>query len=292
MKDVKILIVDDKVEILERFKAILAPEGFMVIAVNSGLEALQALSKNKIDLVLLDINMPQMNGFEVCKRIRHHFPLDNLPVIFLTNSESPDSVTKGFDAGASDYITKNVSSEILLARLNVHVRLCRSLKNLRSISLTDELTGCFNRRHGINSLREWYSRAKRYGNQFALIYFDLNGLKSINDEYGNQAGDLLLKSVATAVKGTLRETDLLFRMGGDEFMVLCPETDKKGAQVCANRMQQAVKNITIVDKPASFAFGIAHSSDDYSEMDNMLNSADVAMYKCKIEMKKSAKENS
>ena len=230
--------------------------------------------------------MPNMNGFDVCLRIRQRHPLDDLPIIFLTSREDSDSVTKGFQAGASDFVSKSAISEILLARVNVHIRLSRSLRNLRDISLTDDMTGCFNRRHGMYSLREWFSRSKRYGTQFAIIYFDLNGLKATNDQYGHQAGDLLLRSVSSAIKGILRETDQLFRMGGDEFLVICPETDKKGAMVCAERMQKSVSEITIVDKRASFAYGIAYSAEDYKEMDDMLHSADVSMYKMKQEMEK------
>ena len=286
MVEEKILIVDDSVEVLEKTKTLLTKVGYCVESVTTGEDALAFLNDNRVDLVLLDINMPSMNGYDVCLKIRQRYALDDLPVIFLTSREDADSVAKGFMAGASDFVSKSAVSEILLARVNVHIRLARSLRNLRSISLTDDMTGCFNRRHGIFSLREWFSRAKRYGTQFAIIYFDLNGLKGINDKYGHQAGDLLLRSGSTAVKKVLRETDLLFRMGGDEFLVICPETDKKGAIVCAERMQKSVSEITIVDKQSSFAFGIAHSEEDYKEVDDMIHSADVSMYKMKQEMKK------
>ena len=293
MVEEKILVVDDNQEVLEKTRHLLAEVGYDVTCCSSGEEALACLSDNVVDLVLLDINMPNMNGYDVCLRIRQRHPLDDLPVIFLTSREDSDSVTKGFQAGASDFVIKSAVPEILLARVNVHIRLVRSLRNLRDISLTDDMTGCFNRRHGVYSLREWFSRSKRYGTQFAIIYFDLNGLKSINDDYGHQAGDLLLRSVSGAIKEILRETDQLFRMGGDEFMVICPETDKRGAFICAERMQRAASEITIVDKRASFAFGIAHSSEDYKEMDDMLHSADVSMYKMKDEMReKSKKEQS
>ena len=293
MVEEKILVVDDNQEVLEKTRHLLAEVGYDVTCCSSGEEALAFLSDNVVDLVLLDINMPNMNGYDVCLRIRQRHPLDDLPVIFLTSREDSDSVTKGFQAGASDFVIKSAVPEILLARVNVHIRLVRSLRNLRDISLTDDMTGCFNRRHGVYSLREWFSRSKRYGTQFAIIYFDLNGLKSINDDYGHQAGDLLLRSVSGAIKEILRETDQLFRMGGDEFMVICPETDKRGAFICAERMQRAASEITIVDKRASFAFGIAHSSEDYKEMDDMLHSADVSMYKMKDEMReKSKKEQS
>lgn len=286
MVEEKILIVDDNAEVLFKTSDLLTQVGYKVVCMASGEEALDFLNENMVDLVLLDINMPSMNGYDVCLKIRQRYALDDLPVVFLTSREDSDSVAKGFLAGASDFVSKSAISDILLARVNVHIRLSRSLRNLRDISLTDDMTGCFNRRHGMFSLREWFSRCKRYGTQFAIIFFDLNGLKSTNDQYGHQAGDLLLRSVAHAVQGILRETDLLFRMGGDEFMVLCPETDKKGAFVCAERMQKAVAEITIVDKQASFAFGIAHSSEDYKEMDDMLHSADVSMYKMKQEMRK------
>lgn len=286
MVEEKILIVDDNAEVLGKTSDLLTRVGYKVICISSGEEALEFLNENQVDLVLLDINMPSMNGYDVCIKIRQRYALDDLPVIFLTSREDSDSIANGFKAGASDFVSKSAVSEILLARVNVHIRLSRSLRNLRDISLTDDMTGCFNRRHGMFSLREWFSRCKRYGTQFAIIYFDLNGLKSTNDRYGHQAGDLLLRSVAKAVQGMLRETDLLFRMGGDEFMVLCPETDKKGAIVCAERMQKAVTEITIVDKQASFAYGIAHSSEDYKEMDDMLHSADVSMYKMKQKMRK------
>ena len=286
MVEEKILIVDDNAEVLGKTSELLTQVGYKVVCKSSGEEALEYLNENIVDLVLLDINMPSMNGFDVCLKIRQRYALDDLPVIFLTSREDSDSVTRGFQSGASDFVSKSAVSEILLARVNVHIRLSRSLRNLRDISLTDDMTGCFNRRHGMFSLREWFSRSKRYGTQFAIIYFDLNSLKATNDKYGHQAGDLLLRSVSSTVKNMLRETDLLFRMGGDEFLVICPETDKKGALVCAERMQKAVAEITIVDKQASFAFGLAHSSEDYKEIDDMIHSADVSMYKMKQEMRK------
>lgn len=285
MVEEKILIVDDNAEVLERSRKLLTQVGYNVTACTSGEEALEFLDTNMVDLVLLDINMPSMNGYEVCLRIRQRFALDDLPVVFLTSREDSDSVTKGFHSGASDFVSKNAIDDILLARVNVHIRLSRSLRYLRDISLTDDMTGCYNRRHGMNSLRELFSRARRYGTQFSLIYFDLNGLKTVNDRYGHQAGDLMLRSVVNSVKGLLRDSDLFFRMGGDEFMILCPETDKKGAFICVERMEKAVNAITIVDQKVTFAYGIAHSSEDYMEMDDMLHSADVSMYECKKKMK-------
>ena len=226
-----------------------------------------------------------MNGYDVCLNIRKQFPLDNLPIIFLTNCEDSASVSQGFQSGASDFVQKSSAPDILLARIGVHLRLTRSLRNLRDISLTDDLTGAYNRRHAIFSLRELFARSKRYGTQFSMIYFDLNGLKKVNDQYGHMAGDLLLRSVVSVCEKLLRESDMLFRMGGDEFMVLCPDTDLKGTVVCVERMQEAVKSLTIVDQTVAFAYGIACSTEDYKDMDEMLQSADSSMYECKRKMR-------
>ena len=278
MVEEKILIVDDDDVELKRDSEVLTSVGYEVIGCKSGAEALEYLNNNPVELVLLDVNMPGMNGYDVCLNIRKQFPLDDLPIIFLTNQENEASVTQGFQSGASDF-------DILLARIGVHLRLARSLRNLREISLTDDLTGAYNRRHAICSLRELFARSKRYGTNFSLIYFDLNGLKKINDQHGHLAGDLLLRSVVNACNKLLRESDMLFRMGGDEFMVICPDTDLKGAFVCAERMQEAVKSLTIVDQTVAFAYGTASSAEDYKDMDEMLRSADASMYECKRKMR-------
>jgi diguanylate cyclase (GGDEF)-like protein len=285
MVEEKILIVDDDEAELKRDSDILTEVGYEVVGCRSGAEALEYLHNNPVELVLLDVNMPEMNGYDVCLNIRKHFPLDDLPIIFLTNQENEASVAQGFQSGASDFVCKSAASDVLLARIGVHLRLSRSLRNLRDISLTDDLTGAYNRRHAICSLRELFARSKRYGTNFSIVYFDLNGLKRINDQHGHLAGDLLLRSVVTACNKLLRESDMLFRMGGDEFLVICPDTDLKGAFVCAERMQAAVKALTIVDQTVAFAYGTASSFEDYKDMDEMLHSADVSMYECKRRMR-------
>ena len=192
MVEERILIVDDNAEVLQQTNDLLSQVGYSVVQCSSGEEALEFLEKERVDLVLLDINMPSLNGYEVCLRIRQGHALDDLPIIFLTSREDSDSIAKGFHAGASDFVSKTAVSEILLARVNVHIRLARTLRYLRDISLTDDLTGAYNRRHAMYSLREWFARSKRYGTHFSLIYFDLNGLKQINDSYGHQAGAVRL----------------------------------------------------------------------------------------------------
>ena len=136
----KILVVDDSAEALEKNKELLSQVGYDVVVAYSGEQALELLENEEFDLVLLDINMPSINGYEVCLRIRQTHALDDLPIIFFTTRGDSDSITKGFHSGASDFISKDAPAEILLARVNVHIRLSRTLKYLRDISLTDDLT--------------------------------------------------------------------------------------------------------------------------------------------------------
>ena len=281
MVEEKILVVDSGADILQKTKDLLSQVGYSIVTCDTGEEALAILEKEHFDLVLLEVNMPNLNGFEVCLRIRQRFALDDLPVVFLTEKNDTDSITKGFHAGASDFIGKDEPSDILLARVNVHIRLARTLSYLRDVSLTDDLTGAYNRRHAMHSLREWFARNKRYGTHFSLIYFDLNGLKQINDSYGHQAGDLLLRAVVNVCKKLLRESDMLFRMGGDEFLVLCPETEKRGALICADRMLESVQHVTIIERKVSFAYGVVHTSENYHDMDEMLHSVENSMYEDK-----------
>jgi diguanylate cyclase (GGDEF)-like protein len=117
------------------------------------------------------------------------------------------------------------------------------------------------------------------------ITFSSCSTEKINDQHGHLAGDLLLRSVVNVCNKLLRESDMLFRMGGDEFLVICPDTDLKGAFVCAERMQEAVKSLTIVDQTVAFAYGTASSAEDYKDMDEMLRSADASMYECKRKMR-------
>jgi two-component system, cell cycle response regulator len=285
MAEGKILVVDDNPTNLQVVGDFLNEAGYVASLSKSGEAALKFLETRHVDLVILDVMMPGMNGYETCAQIRKRFPIDDLPIIFLTAREDAKSVIEGFNVGGSDFVCKNFVPEILLARVAVHIRMAQTLRTIREISLTDDLTQTYNRRHAMFTLREWFARCTRYGTHFALIYLDLNDLKRVNDRHGHQAGDLMLRSVVAGIKKVLRESDMLFRMGGDEFMVLCPDTDKEGALICVDRMSESVKAITIVDQTASFAYGIVHSTDNYKQMDDLLHAADDAMYVCKARMK-------
>lgn len=285
MEKAKIFLIDDNPSVLRLNGESLERAGYEVELFLSGTKALEEIERVCPDLVLLDMNMPDMDGVSVCKKIREIYSLDEMPVIFLTCRDDFPSVEDAFKAGASDYVSKMTPVEILLQRVNVHVELLRAMKEIRVISLTDALTKCYNRRHAIFTLREDLAREQRYGTAFAMVYLDMNGLKKINDIQGHMIGDALLCRFVESIKSVLRSSDMLFRMGGDEFMALLPDTDLEGAVVCAHRMECAAKIACPECGEFPFAFGTVHSSEKFPSADAMLVEADERMYKCKERMK-------
>lgn len=281
----KILVIEGDSSVRRNVDEILTDNGYKVYCFDNDAEAFAVLMKEDIDLVILDVAIPQINGYEICRQIRKNFAQEELPIIFFTIDDQSESVLKGFRCGGSDFIHKNSAIEILIARVEVHLQIKRAFNQFKEFSLTDDLTQTYNRRHAMFTVKEWFARSIRYGTLFSLIYIDVNDLKKTNDLHGHQAGDLLLRSMVAHVKKTLRESDMLFRMGGDEFMILCPDTDRRGAEICVDRMKNALQGMVIVDQPVTFAYGIAASSEKYDSMDAMLHIADSAMYACKIGMK-------
>ncbi|MCP4220389.1 MAG: response regulator, partial [bacterium] len=185
----RILIVDDNPENLQVLGKTLREEGYKLLAARSGMQALTSVKKKKPDLILLDIMMPEMDGYEVCRRLKQDPQTDRIPVIFLTAKSDTADMVKGFELGGVDYITKPFVKEIVFARINVHIKLKSALEKLEEMSVTDELTGVFNRRYAYIILEKYIASAKRERKNFVLCYIDIDHLKTINDTYGHSKGD-------------------------------------------------------------------------------------------------------
>lgn len=192
----KILIVDDDVDIVEVVKVRLAAEGYEVLTASNGKEALRMLEKESPDLIILDVMMPEMDGFETCKRIKSQKDKGYLPIIMLTVSDRPDERVKGLDLGASDYITKPYEADEFMARIRAGLRAKREYDRILQMAEKDSLTGLYNRRSLDMRLSEEFSRAQRYTREFSLIMLDIDHFKAVNDTYGHQMGDAVLKQAA------------------------------------------------------------------------------------------------
>lgn len=244
-----ILIVDDSRLNLMYLSSLLIDQYNVNIAVN-GAEALKiTFSQNPPDLILLDVVMPDMDGYEVCKKIKAEDSTKNIPVIFITGNEREDDEVYGFSIGAVDYITKPFSPVVVNARVNTHMELIRYRNYLESISYLDGLTNIANRRRFDEHSELLWNIAKREKEEISLIMIDIDYFKAFNDIYGHQAGDACLFQVAqTLSKTVLRKTDLIARYGGEEFVCILPNTKLDDSFLVAERIRNEIIKLGVPHK--------------------------------------------
>jgi diguanylate cyclase (GGDEF)-like protein len=240
-----VLIVDDAPTNIEILSEVLDSEYEVLFAV-SGEDALNIAFEETPDLILLDIIMPQMDGYEVCSRLKADPRTRAIPVIFVTAMDQEEDETKGLALGAIDYLTKPIRPPIVRARVRNHLELKRYRDVLERMTTTDGLTGISNRRRFDESLECEWSRARRSQKPLSLIMLDIDFFKAFNDHYGHLAGDDCLRQVARGLANSVRRpADLVARYGGEEFVCLLPETDASGAAWMANQLLETMKELNL-----------------------------------------------
>jgi diguanylate cyclase (GGDEF)-like protein len=283
-----ILIVDDTPTNIRVLADALRADYYVRIATN-GAAALEIISKYKPVLVLLDVMMPDMDGYEVCRRIKQHPETRDIPVIFVTAKAEVLDEEVGLDLGAVDYITKPFHLAIVKARVRNHVNLKLKSDLLESLAHIDGLTGISNRRRFDEALELEWKRAQRNQTPLSLVLMDIDFFKYYNDNYGHGMGDICLKQVATALfAGITRPADLLARYGGEEFIALLPNTDIEGARMIAERLRgnvEALQLTHVYSDVAAFvtiSAGLASLSPEAQDTaQNLLNQADQMLYRAK-----------
>jgi diguanylate cyclase (GGDEF)-like protein len=296
----RILIVDDHEDNVELLRARLEARGYETDTAADGQQALEHVRAHAPDLILLDVMMPKVDGIEVARRVKSDSTLPFIPIIMQTALDSTESKVEGLDAGADDYITKPIN----FAELEARVRSLLRIKNLQEqvegqkreleqlnerllrISQTDGLTGLFNRRHVEQELGHMFDHSVRLGELLAVLMVDLDKFKSVNDTYGHQAGDEVLRQMSELLTKAVREIDRVGRYGGEEFMILLPGTSPDEAVTFGERARQAIEAHTFtfpggeIHRTASF--GVAsfphtriHGCDD------LVRAADDALYVAK-----------
>ena len=246
MERTTILLVDDDPISLELLAGILGDAHHCPRA-ESGEEALAKLAGEELpDLVLLDLNLPDMNGFELCRRIKGDDRLSSIPIIFITATGSAENEVRGLNLGAVDFLTKPFSAAVVQARVKTHLRLKAQTEMLERMAWMDGLTSLPNRRRFDAALELEGRRAFREQIPLSVLIIDVDSFKAYNDNYGHGAGDECLRRVADALAGALlRPADLVARYGGEEFAVLMPNTDREGAVEVAERMREAVEGLRL-----------------------------------------------
>jgi diguanylate cyclase (GGDEF)-like protein len=241
-----ILLVDDDSMVVRILSRIL--NGFEPLRfATSGHAALKLAREAAPDLVLLDVDMPDLNGFEVCKAFKSDPALAEVPIIFITSHESAQLEAKGIELGAADFISKPPHAPLVLARVRTYQRLKMLSDTMRSAVKMDFLTGAVTRRELEKALTQEWLRTQRSAAPLALLLVDIEGFTSYNAEFGEEKGDLCLKSVADSLRSAAhRPSDLLGRYAGGKFALLLPETDTQGASTVAWRAIEAVGELQIL----------------------------------------------
>jgi diguanylate cyclase (GGDEF)-like protein len=252
----QLLIVDDQPLNIRLFHEIFHADHEVFFA-TSGEDALEFCKTNYPDLILLDVVMPGLNGYEVCRRLKQDERTRDIPVIFVTAQSDASEEEDGLAAGAVDFIAKSASANVMRARVGTLIALKRQSDLLRQMARVDALTGLANRRHFDETLGSEWRRCTRSGNPLSLVMIDLDHFKLFNDYYGHQAGDSCLQQVSACLKaGFARSHDLVARYGGEEFVCVMPETSLHGAEAKAQTLEKAVRALRIPHDKSSVAGGI------------------------------------
>lgn len=245
----RILIVDDYPGNLNALLEALETT-YTVVTANNGREALEIAMKEYFDIILLDVVMPGMDGYEVCLHLKANEKTSETPIIFLTGQMEAQDEIHGFNLGAVDYIYKPYSLSVVMARVRNHLNAARHHKQLRRYSYQDSLTNIPNRRQFDEVLTKEYKRAVREEKPVSLLVIDIDEFKLYNDHYGHVMGDDCLRKVGRALSNCQhRATDFVGRYGGEEFVAVLPDTDEKGALYMAQTMLEAVRDLNIPQAP-------------------------------------------
>ena len=279
-----LLLVDNSPNDLATLASVLTE--YRLFTATTGLQALVMAGREQPDLILLDILIPEMDGYEICQRLKQQADTQDIPVIFVTGLDGENDETRGFAVGAVDYITKPIRPKIVRARVAAQLRLKAHRDRLAG---TDMLTGIPNRRHFEKVMQKEWNRALRYSKSLSLIMIDVDYFKQYNDRYGHAAGDDCLKAIANSLDSTLRRAgDMVARWGGEEFICLLPEVTQEQAINVAGQILFNIRGLGIAHADSAVAghvtvsLGLATLNLNHrTTWQALLNQADQALYQAK-----------
>lgn len=284
-----ILVVDDMTTTLLLIHDLLK-DTYEVKIAKSGTKALEILeSPNDIDLILLDIEMPDINGYDVCKRIKNNETIKNIPIIFITGRTSQEDEEYGLNLGAIDYITKPFNKAIVKLRIKNYLDLKIKNDMLEKLSMYDGLTNIRNRRFFDETFEKTFNEIKRDKKSLAVLMIDIDFFKPYNDNYGHGQGDETLRKVAKALEKTIkRPSDFVARYGGEEFVILLKDINKDGVEAVANNLLNAVRELKIthefskIENYVTISIGASfyNSNSDITKLELLLK-ADETLYEVK-----------
>jgi len=279
----KILVADDNPDKRLLLTVALHEADYEVLCVNDGNAALRSIETLQPDLVIADVFLPKVDGYELARRIRSNPQTKFIPVVLLaTGHMDAEDARRSAEVGALAYITDPTDIDLLLGRVQTLLDFKAYLDACEEDAFTDYLTGLANRRRFEKVLRKEVSRSTRYEREFCLLWLDIDNFKQINDKYGHGAGDEVIKTIARILQKGIRGIDLAARVGGEEFGVLLPETNFESGYDVAERLRKAIKKIRIPNVGyVTASFGISSFPLHGKNSKNLIAKADTAMYEAK-----------
>ncbi len=299
MAKARILLVEDSKSQAEVTREFLEKNGYEVDWVEEGKSAIMKARTQTVDIILLDYVLPDINGNEVCRWLKLNQNTRGIPIIMITTRSSTKDKVSSLEAGADDILPKPYNEIELNARIYACLRtkalqdelrqknqqLEEMLERVEILAITDPLTGLFNRRRCENVLEKEFNRTVRYRTSLSSLMIDIDHFKKVNDAYGHRVGDSVLKEVAELIRSNTRDVDTVSRWGGEEFLVLLPQTVKQSAILLASRMLKAIEQYSfsgISDGQITVSVGLASVPDPSIDSgEKLINASDVALYEAK-----------
>lgn len=281
----RVLVIDDSPDVHRLLKARLRQEEIEIVSAESGEKGLEALKAQRPDLILLDLDMPTMDGFEVLRAIKDNPDTVHIPVIVLSGLDNSEDKVAAFDLGAHDYIIKPFEFTELRVRIRAALRLNFLLKMLAQRAQIDGLTGLWNRAYFDRRVQDEVARVQRHGGALSIAFFDADHFKSINDTFGHPAGDAVLQGLGQIIQRDSRQSDIACRYGGEEFVLIMPETGPAEAMAFCDRMRENIQGVVWPRHPerrVTVSIGVAGASTPVgTSAATWVEAADKCLYTAK-----------
>lgn len=276
-----VLVVDDVPSNAMVLASFLKNDYHVKIA-KSGSQCLEIAQQDKQpDLILLDIEMPEMNGYEVCRELKANQLTNSIPVIFVTGKNEDEDQEKGLSLGAVDYIIKPIRPAIVSARVNTHITLKQQRDRLEVMAMRDQLTNLYNRHYLLEVSNHKVARCIRHKKLLCLLMIDVDHFKTVNDTHGHPTGDLVLQKVSALIQSQCRKEDVVSRFGGEEFVVLLDQCEIELACTKAGKILKLIEESRPSDLLITVSIGVAELQAGEKSIDGLLIRADTAVYKAK-----------
>ena len=280
-----ILIVDDAKDAILLLQHDLQQAGFNVITANDGKQCLTIVKQQAVDMILLDIHMPNLSGLAVLKQLKSSEHSQNIPVLMLSASDLEDDIVTALELGAYDYITKPYMRKVLLARIQNTFTMVEKNAQLEYLAQKDFLTGINNRRNFYQLAKKLVSISKRHQQSLIVAMCDIDLFKQVNDLFGHDAGDTALVELSKVLANMFRDSDVIGRLGGEEFALCLPQISLQEALVACERLRNTIEKMVITKDECEFSItmsiGITCLENNEQTLANLLKQADQALYNAK-----------